>query len=84
MIVADLASRPDFNSLQTGPPGFETYFSRLLTPVTPEGVRIVRERQTGHAAQTINHEGIDDAALEKYSRVWYWDGKTWLDIPGAD
>ncbi|MCL4783651.1 MAG: hypothetical protein KJZ70_11515 [Bryobacterales bacterium] len=32
----------------------------------------------------IDHQGIDDAFLEKASITWYYDGGRWLQLQGAD
>ena len=32
----------------------------------------------------IDHQGIDDAFLEKASTTWYYDGGRWLQLQGAD
>ena len=31
-----------------------------------------------------DHDGIDDAFLEKASVTWYWDNGRWMQLQGAD
>jgi hypothetical protein len=82
-LVAQFAERPDVMSLQrAGPWGI--VFSREVSAAMPETVRMLRQRETGRAVPSINHDGIRDDFVDKYAVVWYRDGKTWLRIPGSD
>ena len=38
----------------------------------------------GPKAPPIDHNGIDDAFLEKASITWYWNNGKWMQLQGAD
>jgi len=38
----------------------------------------------GPTPPQIDHQGIDDAFIEKASVTWYFDGGSWLKLTGAD
>ena len=81
--VAELATLPDANFLQVVDGAGGVGFSRLLSVASPDHIR-------GHAARVgglraaIDHDGIEDAFVEKASSIWYWSGGKWSQLPGAD
>ena len=83
-IVADFASRPDISRLQNAGQ-WGIIFSRWIGQATPENVRtLLTHEENGQLRVSVDHNGIHDAFVDKYSVVWYWDGKTWLRIQGSD
>ena len=83
-IIADFASRRDISFLQkAGPWGI--IFSRWIGQATPENVRtLLTHEENRQVRVSVEHDGIHDGFVDKYSVVWYWDGKRWLRIQGSD
>jgi len=82
-IVADFASRRDISFLQSSPWGI--IFSRWIGRGTSENVRtLMTHEENKQVRVSVKHDGIHDAFVDKYSVVWYWDGKSWLRIQGSD
>jgi hypothetical protein len=81
--AAELARLPDATFLQVVDGAGGIGFSRSLSTAAPSHIR-------HHAADrllptpVIDHDGIEDAFLEKSSSIWYWAGGKWLELPGAD
>ena len=81
---ASIASMEDRNFLQTinsTDPGF----SRSISPVGKDF--ITRHYDPYFAPKppsSIDHQGIDDAFIEKGSSVWYFHARKWLKLNGAD
>jgi hypothetical protein len=42
------------------------------------------KRYGGPEPPPLDHEGINDAFVEKASGVWYWYRGKWLRLSGAD
>lgn len=56
-------------------------FSRRIRAV---GKSYIHDHYGGPGPPPIDHQGIDDAFIEKASTVHYWHEGRWLDLPGAD
>jgi hypothetical protein len=83
--AAVLEPLPDATFLQVVDRDGSIGFSRSLSTATPGHVR--RHAVYGPApapALAIDHDGIEDAFLEKGSSIWYWSGGKWSRLPGAD
>jgi hypothetical protein len=81
--VAELASHRDADFLQltyAGRPGF----SRELSVAEPANIRRHFDAYGGPQLPPLDHDGIDDAFLEKGSVVHYWHEGRWLQLQGAD
>ena len=62
----------------------EIGFSRGITPVGKEFIMRHYNAYGGPKPPPTDHQGIDDAFIEKASVAWYfYDGK-WLKLTGAD
>lgn len=59
-------------------------FSRFLSAVGKKSIVAYYQAFGGPAVPEIDHEGIDDAFVEKGSTVHYWHDGAWLDLTGAD
>lgn len=81
--VAELARQPDSSFLQVTAPN-TIGFSRVLGVASPEYIRAHNSRVTGAKLPPLDHDGINDIFLEKASTVWYWTGRRWLQLSGAD
>jgi len=81
--AAALADLPDANFLQVVDGAGAIGFSRALSAATPQRITHHGAREPP-AALSTDHDGIEDAFLEKSSSIWYWSGGKWLELPGAD
>lgn len=79
----ELDSSPDRGYMQNIGPG-EAGFSRRIGVATPETIKAYAEAFEGELPPTLDHEGIDNAFLEKASWIWYWYENRWLRLSGAD
>lgn len=59
-------------------------FSRMIGVATPEFIRDRYEAYGGREPPPLDHDGIDDALVEKSSRVWYWYEGEWIRLTGSD
>ena len=79
--VDELARYPDATFLQVVGPGNAVGFSRAIKVASPAHIR-------SYGKQTIvarvDHDGIEDAFIEKASTIWYWSGGEWHELPGED
>lgn len=80
---ASIAPMGDLNYLQ-GITQTEIRYSRRIRAVGKEF--IVRHHQAygGPTPPPIDHQGIDNAFIEKASVTWYFHGGKWLELTGAD
>jgi hypothetical protein len=59
-------------------------FSRGIAPVSKEFIMRHYQAYGGTKPPPIDHQGIDDAFIEKASVTWYFYGGKWLKLSGAD
>jgi len=80
-VVDEFAQFPDATFLQVVGPGNAVGFSRAIGVASPSHIR-------SHGKQTVvarvDHDGIEDAFIQKGSTIWYWFGGEWHELPGAD
>ena len=81
-VRAKLASRPDWRELQSI--GDEQGYSRGLSPVGRDFILDTCRAFGGPKPPPIDHQGIDDAFIGKYSSVHYFHEGKWLLLQGAD
>lgn len=81
--VIEIASRADSSFLQ-GIGSGEIGFSRGIHTASPRSIRAYHDAFGGQQLPPIDHDGIDDAFIEKASVVRYWYGGRWLSLQGAD
>src|SRR5262249_41491143 len=83
--VAEIAQGPDKDSLQ-GIGDDKIGYSRLLSTAAPETIRMYRSSigDPDPAQPEPNHDGIEDAFVEKGSVIRYFRDGTWLSLQGAD
>ena len=81
--VASLAPAEDKSYLQVGSPT-TIEFSRAIFAASPAAIRSYRKAFGGPAWPRPDHDGINDAFMNKASTVRYWIGGKWLELPGAD
>jgi hypothetical protein len=79
--VDQLAEEPDLLYLQVISRDDKIGYSRMLTSVNPKSMR---SRAKGTGLKAIDHDGIEDAFIEKGSLIWYWSGVKWVKVSGAD
>jgi hypothetical protein len=80
--IDELAAEEDAAGLQVTGPG-EIGYSRGISIASPRYIR-EHNRDPEHPLPVLNHDGIDDAFIEKASVVWYWSVNQWLKLAGAD
>jgi hypothetical protein len=80
---ADIATLEDRIFLQGISPE-KVAFAREITPVGKDFIMRHYDADGGTKPPPIDHQGIDDAFLEKASVVWYFHGGKWLKLTGAD
>jgi len=81
--VAELGPAPDKGYLQGVGDG-KIGYSRAIGVVDSSFIRQHYEWHGGAEPPPLDHEGIDDAFVEKASEVWYWYQGKWLRLSGAD
>jgi len=57
-------------------------FSQEEDPVPPRQIR--EFNRDSPALAQLEHDGIEDAFIEKASVIWYWNGSRWLQLAGAN
>lgn len=82
--VAELAARPDQDFLQVVDGNGRIGFSRSLGVARPQAIQNYHAAYGGPAPPPLDHDGLDDAFMEKASIVWYWHEGRWLQLTGAD
>ena len=81
--AVELAARPDIDSLQGIGNGTVGY-SRALRIADRESIHRHYEQYGGSKPPPVDHDGIDDAFIEKGSSVWYWYHGRWLQLTGSN
>lgn len=82
-VVVELAREPDRDRLQ-GIGGGAIGYSRAIGVASPDVIRTHYERYRGPKPPPLDHDGIDDAFIEKASVVWYWRRGRWLELTGSN
>ena len=59
-------------------------YSRQIAPVGRDFIKRHYDGYGGPKPPPIDHQGIDDAYVEKASSVWYFYRARWLKLTGAD
>jgi hypothetical protein len=80
---AAIAPLEDQNFIQ-GITAGEAGFSRGITAVGQDFIMRHYDAYGGPKPPPIDHQGIDDAFIEKASVTWYFDRGKWLKLSGAD
>jgi hypothetical protein len=80
---AELARSEDINSLQGGGSD-KILFSRGISAVGSDFILKHYQAYGGPRPPRIDHEGIDDAFIEKASVVQYFYEGNWLQLTGSD
>lgn len=81
--VTELATRSDAVCLQ-GIGGGDVGYSRQITLVGREFILDHHRAYGGPEPPSIDHQGINDAFVEKASIVHYYHEGMWLELTGAD
>lgn len=82
--VSELGERPDSDFLQAVTAGGVVGFSRALGSADPKYIQDHHRQYGGPTPPPLDHDGINDIFVEKASVVWYWSGRKWLQLQGAD
>jgi hypothetical protein len=78
--IAPMEDRNFLQTINTTDPGF----SRGINPVGKDFIIRHYDAYGGLKPPPIEHQGIDDAFIEKASVVWYFHDGKWLKLTGAD
>jgi hypothetical protein len=81
--VADLAVGADKELLQ-GVGAGRIGYSRAIGVAKADVIRQNYQWYGGTSPPPLDHEGIEDAFVEKASVIWYWYQGQWLMLTGAD
>ena len=80
--VDELAGEADSQYLQVISRDNKIGYSRTLVSVS---LRMLHSRAAKEAGvKEIDHDGIENAFVEKGSTLWYWSGAKWLKLSGGD
>ena len=82
--VADIAKSEDIGYFQTVDSNNEMGFSRAIDTVNEKYIIDRYNSYGGAKPPQIDHEGINDAFVEKASYVLYFHRGKWLELQGAD
>ena len=83
LTVSELASQDDIASLQSLGNG-AIGFSREIQVANPKTIAELSRRAGEPPPSPLDHDGINDAFIDKASRIWFWDGKRWIELAGSD
>jgi hypothetical protein len=79
----ELSSAPDAGYLQ-GTGGGSIGYSRAIGVASPAYIRRMHHSFGGPVPPRLDHDGIDNAFVEKASTVMYWHEGRWLRLTGMD
>jgi hypothetical protein len=82
-LVSEIAKSPDINWLQVIGDR-KIGYSRQIKSITGYSIMDHYQANDGPNPPFFDHEGIDDAFLEKGSIVHYWYNGNWLELTAAD
>jgi hypothetical protein len=82
-LVSEIAKSPDKNWLQVIGDR-KIGYSRQIKSITGYSITDHYQVNDGPKPPLFDHEGIDDAFLEKGSIVHYWYNGNWLELTAAD
>jgi hypothetical protein len=80
---AELGQADDANFLQ-GIGNGRIGYSRAIDRADTAWIRAHAEAYDGPLPKLLNHDGIDDAFVEKASQVYYYEDGAWLELAGSD
>jgi hypothetical protein len=82
--AAEFGHAADSGYLQTIDAERTVGFSRDISTASPEQIRKYQDRLPKPLLAAIDHDGIEDAFIEKASQVRYFANGKWIVVPGAD
>ena len=82
--VADIEKAGDAGFLQVIGPNDQIGFSRGITVATSKHILEHYRNHGGPKPPPLDHDGIEDAFIEKGSSVLYWYQGRWLTLQGSD
>lgn len=83
-LVSEMSRSNDRNWLQTIDAAGQIGFSRSISSVDAKYITDHARWYGGDLPPKIDHEGINEAFIEKASVVYYWYKGAWLKLRGAD
>ena len=82
-LVSEIAKSPDKNWLQVIGDR-KIGYSRQIKSITGDSITVHYQVNEAPKPPLFDHEGIDDAFLEKGSIVHYWYNGNWLDLTESE
>lgn len=82
--VSEIARTPDRDYLQIIDGNGSIGFSRMIDVVERDFMLEHYREYGGPKPPRLNHQGINDAFVEKASVVHYYHRRRWLELPGVD
>jgi len=80
--IDEFAELDDAGRLQVTGPG-QIGYSRGIRVASPTDIR-QHNPDADPPLPVLDHDGIDDAFIEKGSVIWYWSGNRWQELAGAN
>jgi hypothetical protein len=80
--MEQIGDEPDLQDLQVVSAGRQIGYSRQIGVATARVIR--RSTHSAQNLRNLDHDGIEDAFLEKGSVLWYYSNGKWVKLPGAD
>jgi hypothetical protein len=82
--VTELAAAPDADYLQGLGHGSAVGYSRAIGVAHPDQIRREAAAFGGGLPPVLDHDGLEDAFVEKASVIRYYYRGRWLELQGAD
>jgi hypothetical protein len=76
----EIEEEPDSQYLQVTSGGGKIGYSRQIEPASPGTIR----RHINRSKQNTEHDGIENAFLEKGTIIWYRSNGKWMKLSGFD
>lgn len=82
--VDEFADEPDLQYLQVVSRDNKIGYSRVLTCVSAKSLLKGIGARADSKLRHIDHDGVENAFVEKGSTLWYWSGGKWGKLSGGD
>lgn len=80
----EIAIHEDHNFLQKMDEKNKLRYSRVLSIASVENILKHQKAYGGPLPYSMDHQGIDDAFIEKASTIYYCENGKWLSLTGSD
>lgn len=73
------SAQPDRGWLQVGPG-----YSRAIGTADADTINHYKDEFDGPEPPSIDHDGLEEAYVEKGSTIYYWHDGSWMQLQGSD